>query len=212
MKRNKTLFRMVINMYLNFAKQVSNNPHIEFSCTDNEGVMIDNFIREMNEEVGNEKILGNNHLINYFEFQFNYWLSKKVERKSSKMIDSINTHPYISWIVGKKAILRWKSRDKKKSKYAIKLGLKKEVKLKSNQFRSEWKKIIIEINKIEEEVKNKFYNTKKGFLYCYINTTLYNHKSPFCSLCNKKEECKETLKKEHFNVYKVRGYVEEVPN
>lgn len=206
-KRNKKHFRLVIDTYVYFARQVSSNPHYNFICNDKEAIMIDNFLSVMYSEVGSEQAFGENYLVDYLEFQFNRHLSKPVVRSNrSSHLASLNTHPYMAQVIGKPALKEWDNRKRNKFIYAVRYGLKSKVKIKAKKNNNSWREILLNINPSEEFMKEKFHNTTKGLLFCYVSTNLYNHKSPLCSTCLKKDECKETLRLEHGNVFKLRGY------
>ena len=86
--------------------------------------------------------------------------------------------------------------------------MKKDHKINLLQKKTEISKLVVSIRPAEEQFKADYHNTKRGFLWCIANTTLYFHKSPKCATCNFKNECKELLKQEFPKIYVKRGYGE----
>lgn len=192
MKSRNELFRSIIDLYVLLYKKVSMKGNYVFTCTDNQAVMVENFI----DEIG-EKNIGEYFLKNYFEFQFNFLFQREKFGKGNVMLN---------WVIGKKAIDRWHNRNKFKFKYHILYGLKRAVYINNNKLNNEWKNSLLKINDNEEEHKARYINTNRGFAWCYANTTLYNHKSLNCAICVNMGICKNTLETEQNNLFKARGY------
>jgi len=81
-----------------------------------------------------------------------------------------------------------------------------------NLFKSDLKKkelserqlLIVNVNRNEEEAKKRYYGKLKGFVFCQIQTTLYNPKSSLCKDCFMNRECIEILKSEFPEFSKIR--------
>lgn len=199
---NKEL-RLVVDLYKYHIIQITKNKSYKFKMTPTRNKMILNFI-ELFKEQNNSNFLGEDNLRKFMEYQFNFWY--KHDSKYGK-----GTSIQIEWIIGSKALNRWESRtdnQKKKTDFIIRKNLKKDVAFAEvDKGQSDaCKNMLLAVRDHEELEKERFHNTAKGFLYCQISTTLYNHKSSFCVLCKKSLECKEFLKKTMNKVYKIRGY------
>jgi hypothetical protein len=139
-------------------------------------------------------------LIDYFKFQFSHYVGIKTKYGTNAIM--------IQWIIGPKAIERWKTRDVRK-KWIVRVKLKNEVELK---FVKTYNKILkqnsenrfIQLHKYEEDDKQRFHNTGNGFQYCLYNTTLYNPLSNLCLSCLNNDKCKKILSINHPNLYKQR--------
>jgi hypothetical protein len=199
---NKDL-RLVVDLYKYHIIQITKNASYKFKMTPTRNQMILNFI-ELFKSMTNSDFVAEDNLRKFMEYQFNYWY--KHDAKYGK-----GTSIQIEWIIGSKAIERWKSRtdkQKKKTDFIIRKNLKKDVKFSEvdKTASDDYKRILLKVRDSEENEKARFYNTSKGFSYCLISTSLYNHKSKYCSLCNKSSECKKYLEENFNKVYKVRGY------
>lgn len=199
---NKDL-RLVVDLYKYYTIQITKNKSYKFKMTPTRNTMILNFI-ELFKSITNSDFVAEDNLKKFMEYQFNYWY--KHDAKYGK-----GTSIQIEWIIGSKAIERWNSRtekQKKKTDFIIRKNLKKDVKFeeRDSQSSNEYKKILLEVSDHEEKEKARFHNTSKGFGYCLISTSLYNHKSKYCGTCNKSSECKKYLEDNYNKVYKLRGY------
>lgn len=200
---NKEL-RLVVDLYKYHIVQITKNNKYKFPMTPQRNKMILNFIEKF-KSLTNSNFVGEDNLRKFIEYQFNYWY--KHDSKYGK-----GTSIQIEWIIGSKAIERWESRtekQKKKTDFIIRKNLKKDVKFSEVVDKEEsnnYKKLLIELRDNEEDEKSRFHNTSKGFGYCLVSTTLYNHKSKNCLLCDFSDKCKDYLKKNLNKVYKARGY------
>jgi len=193
----KSELRLIVNLFKYYYSSVLNVTNYRFKITDSKEKTIENFVRDI-KELSKTKVLQEDYLRQYFEFQFNHWY--KYDSKSS--VKAIQ----IEWIVGKKAIARWKKVDKKIIGFIVRKNLKTDVKLKSRLVKENWDDLLLNLNPVEEDEKVRFFGTVKGFYNCLLATTLYNHKSPLCMKCPKIKECKEELKLQYPKIYKKRGY------
>lgn len=199
--RNKDL-RLVVDTFKYYYKAVTKNESYRFKMSSARKVVIEDFIKTFNSE-SNTIFLQKDHLKAYMDFQFNYWYKQDGKYGQGTSIQ-------IEWIIGKKAWKRWNSRTdnhKKATAYIVRNNLKKDVKFKLDKNINEgWAKTMTEVKKREEDEKEMFFNTAKGFVNCIVNTTMYNHKSSFCMKCNSKTKCKKELEVQYLNVFKIRGY------
>ena len=199
---NKDL-RLVVDLYKYHIVQITKNKSYKFKMTPNRNQMILNFI-QIFKKITDANFIAEDNLRKFMEYQFNYWY--KHDAKYGK-----GTSIQIEWIIGSKAIERWNSRtdkQKKKTDFIIRKNLKKDIKFNEvdKTASDDYKRILLDVRDSEEIEKKRFHNTSKGFAYCLISTSLYNHKSKYCSLCDKSSECKLFLKENFIKVYKIRGY------
>lgn len=145
---------------------------------------INNFLKCI-EKAYNIHSIGENWLRHYFRFQFDYWLDKEIDRRIT-----------LQWILGKKAFDRYQKVDNwEQVNYHIE---------KNTSF------IIFENEKDNQE--NNYENQQRllhlnediGLLWCIDHTSLYD-KCSACFRCKFKAECKELLKMNYPNLYKIRG-------
>lgn len=141
--------------------------------------------------------LGKDFLFRYFAFQFHRVDGLVLKRFSSK--DKAG-RIQIYDIIGRKAIQYWLDRNIEYD-FIIENSsiIPKQLILPQENLHS--------LSRSEELEKKRFYNTNRGFLNCIERTSLFNHKSQSCILCQFKSSCKIMLKQNYFNIYKDRGYV-----
>jgi hypothetical protein len=167
--------------------------------------MMDNFIVLLDKKIGINRI-GSDFIGDYVQNQLSYWLNLDTKL-------GVGVIP-ISWVFGKKAFDRWFEKSYKQNQYTSKLNLKnvnnqgikgqnKQVLQKSLK---SLKQIYTNILETEEAMKQITLNQEHGLLNCVQTTTLYNHKSQNCLMCNYTEKCKEILKENFPLINKTRGY------
>lgn len=203
--------------YEEFMKTVTTDSSFSLKLNGNIEKTLDNFIDWIDKKFSSDKIKSGllrvdyEFLVKYFDYTFNYWLWRYDERnlKSSKHgLKSIQ----LNWCIGPSAIKRFEANSEKVEftrfdRQLRKAGVKILDKLKSKTeeqkeaFRATF---LSGANSIEEEEKEMFHNQPTGLLNCISNTTLYNPKSKFCESCNSRMLCKEVLKKQIPNLYKLR--------
>lgn len=190
---SQTVKDNVLSLYETFTHAIDESLSIELS--DREVVMVDNFIDKLVKEHGDSSI-GVTYLYNYFAFQFDYWIGKETRANSRRFP--------MGWIVGGKAMQRWKDRRERDLYHCLKTASRLGVKV--GQFK---KKRAFDYSKTqphEENDKAAYFNTEQGFGFCVETTTLYNHKSAFCSKCVFADSCKEILAEMYPRILIQRGY------
>ncbi len=193
----KSELRLVVKLFKYYYSEIFNATGYRFKITDSKEKTIENFIAGIKEYTKSTE-LQNDYMEKYFEFQFNHWY----KYSSQSEVKSVQ----IEWIVGKKALERWKNTDKEIAAFVVRKNLKTDVNFTSKLEKENWDNILLNINPIEEKDKQRFFGTVKGYNYCLALTTLYNHKSPLCMQCFKSKECKSDLEKMYPKIYKKRGY------
>lgn len=197
---NKKIFRIVVDCYIEQYRATSLFKNFTFRCTDSQAKSINNFISKIEKQY-DPLHLTVDFFNDYFSFQFNrYYKIKTPYGRGSVMLN---------WLIGDKAIELWLNRDKKKASFSVMKNINadtKSVKKKILKTEQSFSELLLNTQLVEENSKAKYHNTTKGLLYCYTTTTLYNHKSKFCSTCKSAEICKDTLKKEQPKLYRLRSY------
>lgn len=193
----KSELRLIVKLFKYYYSEVFKAKGYRFRITDSKEKTIENFVTAI-KELTKSTTLSKDYLEKYFEFQFNHWY----KYSSQSEVKSVQ----IEWIVGKKAVERWRKVDKQKVAFVVRKNLKTDVDFSSRLEKENWDNILLNINPVEELDKERFHGTVKGFYNCLINTTLYNHKSKFCQTCPKAKDCKNELKAQYPKIYKKRGY------
>lgn len=193
--RMETLIRKT---YQEFIRKLSNNPTFVYKADSKEESCINTFLKILKKEYGLESI-GSAFIYNYFCFQLNYW--KDMDTRFGKKIP-------ISWFIGKKAFERWLVNPEQDLWHAHQTADELGLYIDSIDTVNTTIVGISEITVSEEKEKERFYNTKRGFLNCIESTTLYNHNSNFCISCKFKKECMDLLRDNFYRIYLKRGYGE----
>lgn len=115
-------------------------------------------------------------------------------------------HVQPSWIFGVKARERWEKAGIFNDIFNTRRKIIEDLKLDIHSFLyvEDSRKYLKSLNDLEELEKELFFNKPEGFLYCSVNTSLYNPKSEFCSKCNSSGHCLRKLREELPNLYKIR--------
>ena len=190
------------DLYTEFFRQVSLNKNFVYKPKNHgllkEQLIICRFIKWLNKEYNQQVDI--NFLIDYFKFQFSHYSGVNTQYGKNVIM--------LHWIIGQKAIDRWKNRDVRK-KWLVRVKLKNEVELKLTQTYNNINKKrkqnkFKDIYKYEENDKRRFHNTEKGFQYCLYTTTLYNPLSKLCESCKFNIDCRDILNVNHPKLYKER--------
>jgi hypothetical protein len=169
-----------------------------FNETDTSRKHTETFLKLLDKKYSLQCI-GQDFLINYFFFQFNYW--SKLE------IQSFNKKVNLSFVIGKKALDRYILRDVSFDLH-IRNHFCKEFKIKVSEIKNTLSDCYGSTNykNTSEEIERKrYYATYEGFLNCIRMTTLYNPKSLSCITCKFKKDCLEIQKSTLPKIYKHRN-------
>lgn len=197
-------FQLIKELQTHFFRQVSGYANYKYNPRMTDLKMIVRFVNWGRNNYKGQ--FGADFLIKYFEFQYSYYSGLKT--RFGKGVVMIN------WIIGDKAIKRYETRDIKNNRYAkfflnknsseyfkkqsLNLSERRQEKLKIKE------KYVLEVHPIEEQFKQSFFNTEKGFVFCCTTTTLFNLKSDLCKKCDFAKQCKETLQANYPLIYKLR--------
>lgn len=191
-RKSKKLFRYSVDLFTDLLCQVRKRK-INYRCNNGDTSAWNKFISSSPDNIGEGYM---KQIIEYgIQSYFN-----------DSCTDAQRNNIRFSWMISETALKRWKKTDVKTNVYVTRIGLKKSYNINTNKNKSKICIIATHIRKVEECFKSRFFNTKKGFVWCIANTTLYFHKSSFCATCKFKDECKEILKQNYPNIYKRRGY------
>lgn len=198
------VYKIICELYTEFYRQVSLNRNFTYNPSHSglktDQLIICRFIKFLKTDYNQQADIG--FLIDYFKFQFSHYSGINTSYGKNAIM--------LHWIIGEKAIKRWKDRDVRK-KWIVRVKLKNEVELKLVETFNKIKRqdrakqgIFINLQKHEEIDKNRFFNQDKGFDYCLVTTTLFNPLSELCLSCNMNKHCKTILEKNHPKLYKLR--------
>ena len=145
-------------------------------------------------------MIGKDFIKKYIEYGLQSWFNSDSEYTQKQNVR-------FSWVFGKTAIKRWDALPAELRSYYVKTQLKKDYGVAEKAKRStRLSSLLTKVRPIEEKFKSEYLNSPRGLLWCKANTTLYLHRSPSCTVCNYKDECKEILRINMPHVYKLRGY------
>jgi len=188
---------LIINVYQVFVRKLCKDASFIYKGELRDNACITNFIKLIDKAYGIES-LGEVFIYDYFSFQLNYWVN--LDTRFGKKIP-------ITWFVGKKAFLRWKDNPNIDLYHAHKTSDLFGIDISA--FNKSKKNIdALETKPYEEKEKIRFGHKESQFLHCIETTTLFNHRSTYCVLCENKISCKELLKVNFYRIYIKRGYSE----
>lgn len=149
-----------------------------------ESIALYNFVDFLYEE----KIqIGPSFIFDYFNYQFEYfnWQLKEGNRKVP--LGKVE----ITFIIGKKAWLRW-TKKIVNYKWFVEKNLLKDYKIASKSINKIFNddKIIYLFNELEKE-RRRFYNKPIGFTHCLSSGLVYEEINGYCKECIFREKCKK---------------------
>lgn len=211
----------IIELYEKNQARLSGNKKYKFDLTDKRNDLLDSFIEKVSKRID---VIGIDILKSYMIYAFGTYAGRGYKGNPT-------TFP-ATWLISYTLFLKFLS-DKSGKKYAVKKNLQRQRKklikigrdvgegkrrvkvegfLKETETeferlerKKEQKRIMNEVDELEEKEKERFHNKLKGRLWCVDFTTLYNDKSYWCKKCKFKEGCINTLKEYLPNIYKLRN-------
>lgn len=192
-RKKQRLFRFAVDLFIELLQQVTKRKNIPYRCNDADSVAWDKFVETFGDNIGEEFIR------KFVEYGVQSWFNSGSTRDYSRAVR-------FSWIVGSAAIKRWNALDAETRTWCVRSSLKKEHKINTLKHKSQMSELLTKVRSAEEAFKSEFHNTNRGLAWCIANTSLFFHKSGFCTTCEFKENCKEILRIEYPIVYKLRGY------
>ena len=173
---NRRLYRYAVDLFIELLRQVQGKRMKPYRCNDNDTSSWITFCDYCKEN----KILVTEEFIRKFiEYGLQSWFNVDTSYTQKQNVR-------FSWILTQ---------------------LKKDYKVQRKKGGSQrLSSLLTKVRPIEEKFKSEYLNSPRGLLWCKANTTLFLHKSPSCAICDFKDECKEILRVNMPNVYKLRGY------
>lgn len=194
------------DVYQDFYRETSMHKDFVYTPTEQDKTVLRKFVDYVDNTYG-LNTADIDWVVNYIESNFNFWWDVPTRFGTGVIM--------FSWVFGKKAIERYEKIKGKDSKLArhrrsIRLGISLKIidKYKKKETSQDLSEFVIGIREAEEKEKTRYYNTEEGLLWCISQTTLYNHLSHNCIVCNFKDKCKIVLKDNYPKIYKKRGYDE----
>jgi len=194
---NRRLYKYAVDLFIELLTQVQGKRSKPYRCNDADTNAWRDWCAYY-EEKGVK--IGEDFIRRYIEYGLQSWFN-------DSMTETQKYNVRFSWVFGKAAIKRWNALPANARQYYVRNQLKKDYKVQRKKGCSQrLSSLLKKVRPIEEKFKNEYLNTPRGLLWCKANTTLYNHKSSACAMCNYKVECKEMLLLNMPSVYKLRGY------
>jgi len=187
--------KMIAHIFDYFYNRIYKTTFKLDESVNNQGKLIDNFLKLLSVYYPGTEGLGSSFFIQYFSWCFAQRVSQITQRKIS-----------LNWIIGKKMFNNFVNRNTDGDYYVD--NFLREYDIIIDDLKSELHEEELINNKLdpaEENEKLRFYGEARLF-NCLINTTLYNHRSVNCISCEMKKECKTLLQKKFPKTYKKRGY------
>jgi hypothetical protein len=199
-------YKLIMELYQEYYIQISGHKNYTFRPTGNDKKLIARYAHWMWNVYGKESV-GLNILIQYFDFQFNYYC--RLDTRFGRGVIMLN------WVIGDKARKRWQERDKDWD-FAVKFTLNRDTNQKFNRYfltavsqvqTEKRRKYLLELG-VDERQKQRYYNSQRGFAICLSSTTLYNPKSPFCKGCLFADDCRKILQASYPKIFELRQLYE----
>ena len=194
---NRRLYKYAVDLFIELLTQVQGKRSKPYRCNDADTNAWRDWCAYY-EERGVR--IGEDFIRRYIEYGLQSWFN-------DSMTETQKYNVRFSWVFGKAAIKRWNALDANTRQFCVTTHLKQRFKVvRKKKSSTRLTALLKKVRPIEEKFKNEYLNTPRGLLWCKANTTLYNHKSSACAMCNYKDECKEMLLLNMPSVYKLRGY------
>lgn len=195
---NRKLYKTAVDLFVEILNQLQHRIK-PYRCNAFDVAAWNRFV-EYNKT--NKIPITENYIRKFVEYGMQSWFNKDCT-------DSQKYNIRFSWVFGLAAIRRWNALPANVRDFYVRGLIKTENKVTLKRKKStRFTKLLKSIRPIEERFKNEYLNTPRGLLWCKANTTLYNHKSSACTICENKKECKEILKANMPELYKLRGYAD----
>lgn len=194
-RRRQRLFRYAVDIFIELLEQVTKRK-VNYKCNNADTACWGNFMDTFSDFIGEDFIR------KFAEYGIQSWFNSGARKDYSREVR-------FNWVFGKQAISRWNKLGAATNAKIVSKNLKQKHKINVVKKKTDLAKIVVAVRPIEENYKAAFHNTKRGFMWCVANTTLYFHKSAKCATCDFKVECKELLKNEYPKIFIKRGYGKE---
>lgn len=195
--KNRSLYKYAVDLFIELLNKVQDSRMKPYRCNDNDTAAWDVFCDYCKD---NKIVMSEEFIRKFIEYGLQSWFNDDVEYTKRQNVR-------FSWVFGSAAIKRWNALPADARAYCVRSCLKKKYDIKRRKESSKrLSSLLTKVRDVEERFKSEYLNTPRGLLWCKANTTLFLHKSPSCAVCEYKDECKEILRVNMPNVYKLRGY------
>lgn len=179
---------LIVKIYTEFFREVSLNYDYELDLSDRNLSLINSFTDSITKD---NPTVGKHYLLDFFEFQFNYWHDKDTQFGRGIVM--------LSWVLGKKAIDRYKNKSTEHYKFFISKNLKKRIGITSSSIigKNKYDNHLHNLSDMDEIERARFFNMKKGIVWCFNNTNMYHYKSKWCVKCKLKKDCIKITKENY---------------
>lgn len=194
------IYEAVVKIYEELFRQVTLHDRWVYRVKTSDKLKIEKFAKwclRMGEQIH----VG--WLISYFEYQFSRYAGTMTKRGKNQVL--------IHWLIGKKAISEYLTRDVKKSYPLKRVRIQTRLnlyKIFAKEREAEQVKVYeamaLEINNDDEIIKQRLYNKLEGFVFCFENTTMFHQKSKWCIGCNFAERCVQLQQQHLKRIYNIR--------
>lgn len=193
-RKEKQLYRYSVDLFIEMLEIITKRK-INYKCNDGDVGSFQTFCNEFDTN-----IIGESFIKTYLEYQFQSWFNTGSDKDYSRTIR-------FSWMFGAKAIKRYRVFDPTTNRRIVQGHIKKLGIYKPKVIRtSKIPELIQKIRPAEENFKKAYHNTERGYAWCIANTTLFHHRSSYCTVCKFKKECRDLLEKQYPKIYITRGY------
>lgn len=189
---SRRLYHFAVDTFVSIISQLRNRK-FNYKCSNRDLEAWDYFIHRYQNS-----ILGEDYIRLYIEFAINRWYvqdERDVKAESCKLLN----------IFSKRAVAEWENTNPQYRAYIVRKELKHDYEINYKK-KSKLSEIVNSVIISEEKARKMYLNTPRGLAWCIANTSLYFHRSKYCSICDFKMECKEIERKQYPNVYRKRGY------
>lgn len=191
-RKQQRLFRFAVDIFIELLYQTTHN-RVNYKCNDQDVTAFGSFLEEYGDSIGE------NFIREFAEYGIQSWFNSGSEKDYTHSIR-------FNWVFSKAAIKRWDALPGHVRTKVVRTSLKKNAKINTIKKHTVIPDIVTTVRPVEEKFKAQYYNTQRGLLWCVANTSMFFHKSSYCTGCIHKEQCKETLKNTCPKVYMLRGY------
>jgi len=192
----RQLYKFAVDLFIELLTQVQGKRSKPYRCNANDTNAWNAWCKYYDDK---GVVIGEELVRKYIEYGLQSWFNPDIQYTQRMNVR-------FSWIFGSAAIQRWNALPSSVRQFYVTSSLKKDYVIKRKVKSKRLTSLLLRVRPIEEKFKHEYLNTKRGLLWCKANTTLYLHKSSACAICDYKDECKEMLKNNMPNVYRLRGY------
>lgn len=160
----------VLKLYEYLYRISSKNRSFKFKPSLRETTIIDNFVGKLTESHGKD------WLFNFLTYQFSRYIDQDTQFGNGKIL--------VGWVLGDKALQRFRDASEQELYYANQFIVNYEV--KNILFERE----LIDDSDYKHRERMRYYGTDRGLVHCKTMINLFNPQHKDCIFCKYKEYCK----------------------